>query len=583
MQTRPHLQRLSASALALFFAAPFVGAQTTLYTLNGQAANDRLGVSVSYVGDLNADGKPEFVVGAPENGNVFTVAEGYARVYNGATGLSLYLFNGGATNDGFGNAVGASDVNNDGKPDVLVGAPTAGTAGNQTGRVYVYNGANGSSTPLFTFSGVAAGEQLGAAVAGAGDVNADGFQDVIVGAPAAASAKGLARVYSGQSGSVLYTINGVTNNDNLGFSVDGIGDVTGDGRSEFIVGSRLVGAKVYNGATGAVLYTIAAVGNDGVGTSAAGCGDVNNDGTPDFIVGAPQDGSVFSPGPGYAKVFSGASGALLWTVSGDANGDRFGWSVGSGRDVNSDGRADFLVGADQNSSNSIGYARLFSGATGTVIHTVAGVNTGERLGAAVDLVGDLNADGRGEFATGAPGTTNGANAQAGQVRVFSYQPGAAGSFEAFCFGDNLDPLVTTDCPCANFGSAGHGCANSANSTGALLAGAGVPVPDNVVLTATGMPGAVSCIFLQGDALTDTFFGDGVNCVGGSLIRLRTKTASGGAASFPDSTDTVTLSARGGVVPGSGTLRYYSTYYRNASTSFCPPATFNVTNGWKILW
>jgi len=46
---------------------------------------------------------------------------------------------------------------------------------------------------------------------------------------------------------------------------------------------------------------------------------------------------------------------------------------------------------------------------------------------------------------------------------------------------------------------------------------------------------------------------------------------------------VTLSARGGVVPGSGTLRYYSTYYRNASTSFCPPATFNVTNGWKILW
>ncbi len=583
MFNRNHARRLTRSALALLVAAPFAGAQTTLYSIYGGAANDRLGVSLSYVGDLNADGKPEFVAGAPENGNVFTIAEGYARVYNGATGLSLYVFNGGAASDGFGSAVGASDVNNDGKPDILVGAPGAGTGGNQSGKAYVYNGATGSTTPLFTFTGLAAGEQLGAAIAGAGDVNADGFQDVIVGAPAATTSKGLVRVYSGQNGSVLYTLNGVNNNDSFGSSVDGIGDVNADGRSEFIIGSRLAGAKVYSGATGLVLYTIAPVGNDRIGTSVAGCGDVNNDGKPDFIVGAPQDGSVFSPGTGYAKVYSGATGAVLFTVSGDSNGDRFGWTVAGGRDVDGDGRADFLVGADQNNSSSVGYARLFSGATGLAIHTVAGANSGERFGAAIDLLGDLNADGRGEFGAGAPGTTNGANAQAGLVRVFSYQPGGPGAFQAFCFGDNVDPLVTTDCPCANFGAAGRGCANSANAAGALLAAAGAQVPDTVVLTASGMPATSSCIFLQGDALTDTVFGDGVNCVGGSLIRLRTKTASAGSASFPDSTDTVTLSARGGVTPGTATLRFYSTYYRNASTAFCPPATFNVTNGWRILW
>ncbi|MBK7876888.1 MAG: hypothetical protein IPJ77_14275 [Planctomycetes bacterium] len=154
---------------------------------------------------------------------------------------------------------------------------------------------------------------------------------------------------------------------------------------------------------------------------------------------------------------------------------------------------------------------------------------------------------------------------------------------SFCAGDGTLTDHTTPCPCANNGAAGNGCANSANAAGANLTTTGLPSTDDVVLAGSGMPLTVSCIYLQGDALNDGVFGDGVRCAGGSLIRLRTKTNAGGASSFPDSTDTITLSARGGVTVGSGARRYYQTYYRNSAAAFCPPETFNVTNGIQIDW
>ena len=154
---------------------------------------------------------------------------------------------------------------------------------------------------------------------------------------------------------------------------------------------------------------------------------------------------------------------------------------------------------------------------------------------------------------------------------------------AFCAGDGSLTDHTTPCPCGNNGAAGNGCANSANAAGATLAATGDTGVDTVVLQGSGMPATVSCIYLQGTGTDDAVFGDGVRCTGGTLLRLRTKTNVGGASSFPDSVETVTLSQRGGVVVGSGVRRYYQTYYRNAAAAFCPPETFNVTNGWKIDW
>jgi hypothetical protein len=161
-----------------------------------------------------------------------------------------------------------------------------------------------------------------------------------------------------------------------------------------------------------------------------------------------------------------------------------------------------------------------------------------------------------------------------------YQPPL---FRSFCAGDGVDPDVTTPCPCANAGGAGRGCANSVEPLGGRLVATGTAAADDVVLFGDGMPATVACIYLQGDALEDAPFGDGVRCAGGTLVRLRTKINAGGASQFPDGTDTVTLSQRGGVAPGSGAVRHYQTYYRNAAAAFCPPETFNVTNGWSLAW
>ncbi|MFO1008831.1 MAG: hypothetical protein U1F29_02070 [Planctomycetota bacterium] len=153
-------------------------------------------------------------------------------------------------------------------------------------------------------------------------------------------------------------------------------------------------------------------------------------------------------------------------------------------------------------------------------------------------------------------------------------------FEAFCLGDGTQ---SQPCPCGNNGGAGRGCANSANPQGALLVATGATNPDTVVLQASGMPGLAYALFLKGDqASAGTVFGDGVRCADGALIRLRIKLSSGGVATYPEPGDP-SVSARGGTPPGSASVGTYQTYYRNAAAAFCPPETFNVTNGWRIVW
>ncbi len=177
---------------------------------------------------------------------------------------------------------------------------------------------------------------------------------------------------------------------------------------------------------------------------------------------------------------------------------------------------------------------------------------------------------------------------AGNVRVTDSRcisltaPGSA-----FCFGDGSLP---TACPCANTGSAGNGCANSVNAAGAHLAVSGTTSPDTVVLHASGeLPTALS-IFLQGDASSPSgvVFGDGVRCVAGNLKRLYSHNAVSGSVSAPQGGDPVVSvqSANLGDVIPAGSTRVYQVYYRDPNLAFCanPPGnSWNVTNGWSIVW
>ncbi|MCY2959058.1 MAG: hypothetical protein NTY35_02745 [Planctomycetota bacterium] len=150
-------------------------------------------------------------------------------------------------------------------------------------------------------------------------------------------------------------------------------------------------------------------------------------------------------------------------------------------------------------------------------------------------------------------------------------------FTSYCFGDGTGVA----CPCGNNGTAGNGCGSSVNASGGNLAASGFPsvTADSVVLQGTGMPNS-SCLYFQGTAQLNNVFGDGLRCVGGTVIRLGTKTNVVGASQYPVAGD-LSVSVRG-VVPAAGGTRNYQAWYRNAA-AFCTASTFNLTNGVQIPW
>ena len=157
----------------------------------------------------------------------------------------------------------------------------------------------------------------------------------------------------------------------------------------------------------------------------------------------------------------------------------------------------------------------------------------------------------------------------------------------YCFGDGTSG---TFCPCTNFGTAGNGCANSANINGANLSAFGTLSPDTVVLTATGELPTVLSIVLQGDADAPLgiVFGDGLRCANGNLKRLYVKNAVGGVVTAPSGGDPSirTQSANLGDTIPSGATRIYQVYYRDSDLTFCPAPTgnsWNVTNAVSIVW
>ena len=286
--------------------------------------------------------------------------------------------------------------------------------------------------PLFTIDGDVGDRNFGISVSGAGDVNGDGFDDLIAGAPGddnnGNDDSGSARVFSGADGSILYTFDGDSALDVFGESVSGAGDVNGDGFDDLIVGapgddnngSNSGSARVFSGVDGSVLYTLHGdAGGDFFGTSVSDAGDVNGDGVDDLIVGATV--SVQTIRVEYARVFSGADGSILYTFFGDSLGNFFGSSVSGAGDVNSDGFDDLIVGAPRADNNGLssGTARVFSGANGSVLYDFDGDSSNNWFGISVSGAGDVNGDGFDDFIVGASRAAGG-----GIARVFSGSNGS---------------------------------------------------------------------------------------------------------------------------------------------------------------
>jgi hypothetical protein len=156
-----------------------------------------------------------------------------------------------------------------------------------------------------------------------------------------------------------------------------------------------------------------------------------------------------------------------------------------------------------------------------------------------------------------------------------YDGPVGGPKVAYCFG------TSATCPCGG-GNAGNGCPNSVNPAGANLAATGQAKvsADTLVLSGSGMPATTSCLYLQGTQAVQSIFGDGLRCAGGTVVRLGTKTNSGGMSQFPSAGDP-SVSVRG-MVPGVGGTRFYQAWYRN-NANFCTSAIFNLTNGVQVTW
>ncbi|MEO1700093.1 MAG: integrin alpha [Planctomycetota bacterium] len=185
----------------------------------------------------------------------------------------------------------------------------------------------------------------------------------------------------------------------VGFVVDSVGDLDGDGHRDGLISSISDGGnrgRVYavSSATGAVVHSVGgATPGDNLGHSVAGLDDLDGDGVDDFAGGAPagQTGRA-----GSVTVFSGASGAALWTADGETAGDSFGWVVSRAGDVNGDGVGDVAVcapGFDAPSANDVGRAYVLSGVDGAQLRTFTGTTPISFFGASCGAAGDTNGDG----------------------------------------------------------------------------------------------------------------------------------------------------------------------------------------------
>ena len=546
---------------------PFLSGPTWTAT-SGQAGSE-FGVSVAGAGDVNGDGFDDVLVGARffDNGQE---DEGRAFLYLGSpSGPSLapdWFAESDQEDAEFGFSVsGAGDVDGDGFDDILVGARLFDSGQEDEGAAFLYLGS--PSGPSLTWDWIAESDQALAqfaySVAGAGDLNGDGFDDVIVGARYFSNGQareGRAFMYFGSASGLSFGPDRIAEGDQdlayFGTSVSGAGDVNGDGFVDVMVGAPGYSATepfegrvfLYLGSAGGPSFVPNWVAESGqsyslFSESISAAGDVNRDGFDDIIVGASRfgngehrEGRAFL----YLGSVSGPSITPDWTAEVNVWGAGFGYSASGAGDVNGDGFDDVIVGApflDVGPDNNVGRVYLYLGsAAGPALGpgwTADGDHAAVFFGGSVSRAGDVNGDGLGDIIVGAPWDFG------GQAAVYVGQDCVDCNGNGVCDNDDLSSGNSNDVngngipdECETIGTLY--CSANPNSTGSAAdiraSGSASSSAGDLTLEAGPVPDQPG-LFYHGSNQIQLPFGNGFRCVGGGIQRGQVVAASGSLAGY----------------------------------------------------